>query len=105
MPSFPLLSIAFGFIVLSAPVHAAVSRPPNIIFILVDDLGYGDIGAFGQKIIPAGKMGQSLMSVVDAPRGRMCVAQMTRLRQASARQARRYPARAGLWRGKRGTGF
>ena len=26
-------------------------RPPNIIFILADDLGYGDIGAFGQKKI------------------------------------------------------
>ena len=29
---------------------------PNVIVILVDDLGYGDIGAFGQKIIPVGKM-------------------------------------------------
>ena len=32
--------------------HSATApRPPNIIFILADDLGYGDIGAFGQKII------------------------------------------------------
>ena len=30
---------------------AAAARPPNIIFILADDLGYGDIGAFGQKKI------------------------------------------------------
>jgi arylsulfatase A len=29
----------------------AADRPPNIIFILADDLGYGDIGAFGQKKI------------------------------------------------------
>jgi len=29
----------------------AAERPPNIIFILADDLGYGDIGAFGQKKI------------------------------------------------------
>src|SRR6185436_6634518 len=28
-----------------------VVRKPNIIFILADDLGYGDIGAFGQKKI------------------------------------------------------
>ena len=30
---------------------AAPARPPNIIFIVADDLGYGDIGAFGQKFI------------------------------------------------------
>ncbi|MEQ8704950.1 MAG: arylsulfatase [Phaeodactylibacter sp.] len=26
-------------------------RPPNIIYIMADDLGYGDIGAFGQSVI------------------------------------------------------
>ncbi|MEN9632066.1 MAG: hypothetical protein RL077_470 [Verrucomicrobiota bacterium] len=30
---------------------AVTSRKPNIIFVLADDLGYGDLGAFGQKII------------------------------------------------------
>jgi hypothetical protein len=29
----------------------AASRPPNIIFILADDLGYGDLGCYGQKNI------------------------------------------------------
>lgn len=34
-----------------AGVAATAGRPPNIIFILADDLGYGDIGPFGQKKI------------------------------------------------------
>jgi arylsulfatase A len=34
---------------MSAPAHGATK--PNIVFILADDLGYGDIGPFGQKKI------------------------------------------------------
>ena len=42
--------IALGLCVCG--IHAAdAARKPNIIFILADDLGYGDIGPFGQKII------------------------------------------------------
>lgn len=32
-------------------LYAQTNRPPNIIFLLADDLGYGDIGSFGQKKI------------------------------------------------------
>jgi arylsulfatase A-like enzyme len=30
---------------------AEKSRPPNVVFILADDLGYGDLGCYGQKQI------------------------------------------------------
>ncbi len=32
------------------PLHAAASRKPNIVFILCDDLGFGDLGVYGSKI-------------------------------------------------------
>ncbi|MBI5774095.1 MAG: arylsulfatase [Verrucomicrobia bacterium] len=43
-------TIVSGLFVASASA-AAPARKPNIIFILADDLGYGDVGAFGQKRI------------------------------------------------------
>ena len=36
---------------LAVTIASAADRKPNIIFLLADDLGYGDVGAFGQKKI------------------------------------------------------
>ncbi|MCG8310115.1 MAG: arylsulfatase [Cytophagales bacterium] len=43
--------IIFLPLVFLLTIHGKKSERPNIIFILADDLGYGDIGAFGQKKI------------------------------------------------------
>jgi arylsulfatase A len=46
-----VLFAALGWITTTAGTGAAVERPPNVVFILADDLGYGELGCYGQKII------------------------------------------------------
>jgi len=45
-----LLSLVLSLL-LSAPAAAAAGAQPNIVYIMADDLGFGDIGPFGQKKI------------------------------------------------------
>jgi arylsulfatase len=40
-----------GIATLIAPAHAQGTKKPNIIYILADDLGYGELGCYGQKKI------------------------------------------------------
>lgn len=51
--SFSRLILLVVSLTLALGIHAADKgkRPPNIIFILADDLGYGDLGCYGQKRI------------------------------------------------------
>lgn len=52
--SSPLIGLFVGALVLVAPsarAQAAQTTKPNIIFILADDLGYGELGSYGQKAI------------------------------------------------------
>ena len=45
------LVAVLGIVDLTRQVHAADSGRPNIVFILADDLGYRELGSFGQDKI------------------------------------------------------
>ncbi len=46
-----LLCAVFASLRLCVEPATAAPRPPNVIFLIADDLGYGDLGCYGQKII------------------------------------------------------
>src|SRR5215212_3577013 len=45
------LAIVTALALLAGTACADEKRPPNIVFVLADDLGYGELGSFGQKKI------------------------------------------------------
>ncbi|WP_262919492.1 sulfatase family protein [Niabella hibiscisoli] len=50
----PLLLVLLLALLLinSSYTHAQTRKQPNVIVILVDDMGYGDIGCFGGNFVP-----------------------------------------------------
>jgi uncharacterized sulfatase len=46
-----IVRIVIALLVALALTARGAERPPNIVFILADDLGYGELGCFGQKKI------------------------------------------------------
>ena len=51
-----VLLVGLCLLLLSSTADAR--RPPNLVFILADDLGYGDLGCYGQKLIQTPRLDQ-----------------------------------------------
>lgn len=81
------VGIVLAVLGLQSPRACADDPKPNVLFILADDLGYGDLGCFGQKLI-------------KTPNIDSLAAQGTRFVQAYAGSTVCAPSRSALMTGK-----
>jgi len=58
MKSIPKLLILLALPFLAVQATQAATKKPNIIFILTDDMGYGDVGCYGGKFAPTPNIDQ-----------------------------------------------
>ncbi len=46
-----MIRLSFAAALFIPLVSYAAERPPNVVIVFVDDMGYGDVGCFGNKVI------------------------------------------------------
>ena len=56
--AYGLLLAALVILLIDSVTSHANERPPNIVLILADDLGYGDLGCFGQETLKTPRLDQ-----------------------------------------------
>ncbi|MGB7343815.1 MAG: arylsulfatase [Pirellulaceae bacterium] len=55
---YKLVRFAAAFFIFVSCANVAYAEKPNIIYIMCDDLGYGDLGCYGQKVIQTPNLDQ-----------------------------------------------
>ncbi|XP_068228348.1 steryl-sulfatase-like isoform X2 [Palaemon carinicauda] len=90
----PLLSAVIAIALTSSPLVSAAKRPPNILVILADDLGIGDVGCYGNDTIKTPNINRLAAGGVKLTHHLAAAPMCTPSR--AAMMTARYPARYGL---------
>ena len=73
---------------LPAPVVRAAGKPPNIVFVLTDDQGYGDLACLGNPIVQTPNLDRLHGELMAAPCVRTALVDRAQIDQSYPRQGR-----------------